>query len=88
MTRDVATRLKLKKPALIHSKFFPALQGDNTKMSASDPNSAIFVTDTANQIKKKVNKFAFSGGRTTVEEHRELVRLYPTPPRAPPIKHE
>ncbi|KAJ8905073.1 hypothetical protein NDN08_001584 [Rhodosorus marinus] len=72
MTRDAAHRLKLKKPALIHSKFFPALQGDNTKMSASDENSAIFITDTPAQIKKKVNKYAFSGGRATLEEHREL----------------
>mmetsp|Transcript_42889 Transcript_42889/g.167591 ORF Transcript_42889/g.167591 Transcript_42889/m.167591 type:complete len:253 (+) Transcript_42889:688-1446(+) len=72
MTRDAAYRLKLKKPALIHSKFFPALQGDNTKMSASDETSAIFITDTPAQIKKKVNKYAFSGGRATLEEHREL----------------
>ena len=48
-----------------------ALQGEGGKMSASDPNSAIFVTDTAKQIKTKINKFAFSGGRATVEEHRE-----------------
>ncbi|CAN0404194.1 unnamed protein product, partial [Scytosiphon promiscuus] len=26
MTRDVAPRMKLKKPALIHSRFFPGLQ--------------------------------------------------------------
>mmetsp|Transcript_928 Transcript_928/g.2924 ORF Transcript_928/g.2924 Transcript_928/m.2924 type:complete len:415 (+) Transcript_928:323-1567(+) len=71
MTRDAANSLKLKKPALIHSKFFPALQGDNTKMSASDENSAIFVTDTPKQIEKKINKYAFSGGRATLEEHRE-----------------
>lgn len=54
MTRDVAPRLKLPKPALIHSKFFPALQGAKTKMSASDINSAIFLTDTPKQIKTKV----------------------------------
>jgi tryptophanyl-tRNA synthetase len=72
MTRDVAPRLGFPKPALMHSTFFPALQGAQTKMSASDANSAIFLTDTANQIKKKINKYAFSGGRTTVEEHREL----------------
>jgi tryptophanyl-tRNA synthetase len=30
------------------------LQGENTKMSASDPNSAIYVTDTNDEIKKKV----------------------------------
>jgi tryptophanyl-tRNA synthetase len=71
MTRDVAPRLGFPKPALMHSTFFPALQGAKTKMSASDTNSAIFLTDTPKQIKTKVNKHAFSGGRVTVEEHRE-----------------
>ena len=72
MTRDVAPRLGFLKPALIHSKFFPALQGANSKMSASDESSAIFCTDSPKQIKDKVNKYAFSGGRMTVEEHRKL----------------
>ncbi|XP_017771244.1 PREDICTED: tryptophan--tRNA ligase, cytoplasmic [Nicrophorus vespilloides] len=72
MTRDVAPRLGFKKPALLHSIFFPALQGAKTKMSASDPNSTIYLTDTAKQLKNKVNKHAFSGGQTTVEEHRKL----------------
>ena len=54
MTRDVAPRLGFQKPALIHSTFFPALQGAVSKMSASDETSSIFLTDTANQIKKKV----------------------------------
>lgn len=71
MTRDVAPRLGYRKPALLHSVFFPALQGASTKMSASQDNTSIFLTDTANQIKKKINKYAFSGGRDTVEEHRE-----------------
>ncbi|XP_066965942.1 tryptophan--tRNA ligase, cytoplasmic isoform X1 [Macrobrachium rosenbergii] len=71
MTRDVAPRLGFQKPALLHSTFFPALQGASSKMSASDENSSIFLTDTANQIKKKINKYAFSGGRDTIEEHRE-----------------
>jgi len=60
------------KPALLHSKFFPALQGPNSKMSASDDSSAIFCTDSFADIKKKVNTHAFSGGRDTVEEHRRL----------------
>lgn len=71
MTRDVAPRLGYHKPALIHSTFFPALQGAKTKMSSSDPNSSIFLTDTPKQIKNKINKHAFSGGKDTVEEHRE-----------------
>lgn len=72
LTRDVAPRLGALKPALIHSKFFPALQGDNTKMSASNADSAVFLTDTPKQIKTKINKYAFSGGRQTIEEHRRL----------------
>ena len=69
MTRDVAPRLGFHKPALLHSTFFPALQGPQSKMSASDPNSSIFLTDTPEEIKTKVNKYAFSGGRDTKEEH-------------------
>ncbi|NWS76434.1 SYWC protein, partial [Crotophaga sulcirostris] len=71
MTRDVAPRIGQPKPALLHSIFFPALQGAQTKMSASDPNSSIFLTDTPKQIKTKINKHAFSGGRDTIEEHRK-----------------
>lgn len=69
--RDVADKLRYSKPSLIHSKFFPALQGSTTKMSASDENSAIFMSDTPKQIQKKINKYAFSGGQTSIEEHRK-----------------
>lgn len=72
MTRDVAPRLGFLKPAVIHSKFFPALQGPKTKMSASSPVSAIFMTDSPEEIKRKVAKYAFSGGRDSIEEHRRL----------------
>eukprot|EP01125_Pyxidicula_operculata_P007024 TRINITY_DN2401_c1_g2_i1.p1 TRINITY_DN2401_c1_g2~~TRINITY_DN2401_c1_g2_i1.p1 ORF type:complete len:430 (-),score=125.38 TRINITY_DN2401_c1_g2_i1:40-1329(-) len=71
MTRDVAPRLKLIKPAVVHSKFFPALQGPNTKMSSSSAISAIFMTDSPKQVKDKVNKYAFSGGQATLKEHQE-----------------
>jgi len=71
MTRDVAPRLNYHKPALLHSTFFPALQGAKTKMSSSDPNSSVFLTDTPKQIKNKINKHAFSGGKDSAEEHRE-----------------
>ncbi|XP_017762946.1 PREDICTED: tryptophan--tRNA ligase, cytoplasmic-like [Eufriesea mexicana] len=72
MTRDVTPKIGYPKPALLHSIFFPALQGSKTKMSASDNNTAIFLTDTAKQIKNKINKHAFSGGQATIEEHRRL----------------
>ena len=54
MTRDVAPVLKFRKPATLYSTFIPALQGAQTKMSASDPNSSIYLTDTPKQIKNKV----------------------------------
>jgi len=39
-------------------------------MSSTDPNSSILLTDTANQIKKKINA-SFSGGGATLELHKE-----------------
>ncbi|XP_022861190.1 tryptophan--tRNA ligase, cytoplasmic-like [Olea europaea var. sylvestris] len=71
MTRDVAPRIGYHKPALIESSFFPALQGETGKMSASDPNSAIYVTDSGKDIKNKINKYAFSGGQDSIENHRK-----------------
>ena len=71
MTRDVATKLKYLKPCSIYSCFFPALQGLKAKMSSSDPNSSILLTDKPEDIKRKINKYAFSGGGATVEEHKK-----------------
>lgn len=72
VTRDISHRLGYVKPALIHSIFFPALQGVGSKMSSSNSNSNIELVDTPNQIKKKINKFAFSGGQATKELQEEL----------------
>ncbi|EFJ24416.1 hypothetical protein SELMODRAFT_442375 [Selaginella moellendorffii] len=71
MTRDVAPRLGYQKPALIESRFFPALQGESGKMSASDTNSAIYVKDTQKEIKKKIANYALSGGGDTKELQRK-----------------
>jgi tryptophanyl-tRNA synthetase len=60
------------KPALIHSKFFPPLQGATGKMSSSDLNSAIFLTDTPEEIERKIKEHAFSGGRETKKLQQEL----------------
>ncbi|KAJ2618022.1 tryptophan--tRNA ligase [Coemansia sp. RSA 1804] len=72
LTRDVSVRMKHKKPSLIHGRFLPALQGTGSKMGSSIPSSAIFMDDTAAKIKNKINRYAFSGGQTSLEEHREL----------------
>ncbi|KKK21782.1 tryptophanyl-tRNA synthetase, cytoplasmic [Aspergillus rambellii] len=74
LLRDNAHKMRYPspKPALIHSKFLTALQGAGGKMSSSDPNSAIFMSDTPKQIKTKINKYAFSGGQVSIEDHRRL----------------
>jgi tryptophanyl-tRNA synthetase len=41
-------------------------------MSASDPNSSVFMNDTQAQIKNKISRHGFSGGKETEEEHRRL----------------
>jgi tryptophanyl-tRNA synthetase len=52
--------------------FLPPLGGVEGKMSASSASEqAIFTTDTPEMVKKKINKYAFSGGQTSVEEHRK-----------------
>lgn len=74
LVRDNSLRMRFPspKPALIHSKFLTALQGAGGKMSASNPNSAIFMSDTDKRVANKINKHAFSGGQETLELHREL----------------
>ena len=78
MTRDIAHKMSPPehglggKPALIHSKFFPPLQGTMGKMSSSDDNSAIFLTDTAEMIERKIMNHAFSGGQETKKLQEEL----------------
>ncbi len=72
LARDISKRIK--KPKFIqlsstYHLFALGLRGD--KMSSSEPNSYIALTDSPEQVKKKINKYAFSGGQATIEEHRK-----------------
>jgi tryptophanyl-tRNA synthetase len=75
LTRDIAARLKGNKefdflpPSSMYHEFLSGLRGG--KMSSSDPYSYIALTDPPETVKEKINKYAFSGGRDTVKEHRE-----------------
>lgn len=71
MARDVAPKLDYLKPCSIMCTFLPALKG-NGKMSTSSNQHLIYLTDTPEQVSKKIKKHAFSGGRQTLEEQREL----------------
>ena len=39
-------------------------------MSSSDPTSYIALSDSPDEAAKKIRKYAFSGGKPTIEEHR------------------
>jgi tryptophanyl-tRNA synthetase len=72
ITRDIAPKINKTKPALIHNIMIPSLLGPGGKMSASDEKSTIYTTDSPEIVKKKINKHAFSGGQTNVDEHRKI----------------
>ncbi|MEK6757696.1 MAG: tryptophan--tRNA ligase [Nanoarchaeota archaeon] len=71
VARDVYPKIGHPKPAIIHSVFLPPLTGMQGKMSSSESNIAILTTDSPEEVKRKINKYAFSGGQATIEEHRK-----------------
>jgi tryptophanyl-tRNA synthetase len=71
LTRDILPKLGYYKPASIQCSFLPPLTGNTGKMSSSEAGKGILSTDSAKDIKKKINKYAFSGGQITLEEHRK-----------------
>lgn len=72
ITRDIAPKIGKPKPALIHNIMIPALEGPGGKMSASSENGTVYTTDAPNVVKKKINKYAFSGGQPDIEQHRKI----------------
>jgi len=72
LARDISQRIKNPRFIQLSSTyhlFAPGLGGG--KMSASDSNSYIAPTDSPKEVEKKINKYAFSGGQSTIEEHRK-----------------
>lgn len=70
IARDVVEKLGYYKPAIIHSKFMPGLRGE-PKMSASDPNTAVYLNDAPEAVIKKINK-AITGQQSTAELQKRL----------------
>ena len=75
VTRDVAPKLGFQKPVLVHSKFLPALGGADKKMSASSKQSSIFMTDTPQMVKKKINSAITGGGNTKEDQESNGANL-------------
>jgi tryptophanyl-tRNA synthetase len=75
LTRDLGDRFTRNKdfqfipPSSTYNEFMKGLKGG--KMSSSDPTSYIALTDAPEEVKTKIMKYAFSGGRGSVQEHRE-----------------
>ncbi len=72
ISRDIGSRYKDHKFIQLSSTyhiFMPGLK--DGKMSSSNENSYIALTDTPKEVETKIKKYAFSGGRDTVEEHRK-----------------
>ena len=72
ITRDIAPKINKIKPSLIHNIMIPSLLGPGGKMSASDEKNTIYTTDSPEAVKKKINKYAFSGGQPDIDEHRKI----------------
>lgn len=72
LSRDIADRFEKDygfiSPSSTYSRLIPGLDGD--KMSSSNPDSAVFLTDSPDEVRSKIDT-AVTGGRHTVEEQRE-----------------
>ncbi len=69
LTRDIARKRKITSPASLYIKYLKGLTGG--PMSSSAPETCIYLRDNSKVIKKKIMN-AFTGGRATIKEQREL----------------
>ncbi|NPA86171.1 MAG: tryptophan--tRNA ligase [bacterium] len=70
LVRDLAAELSMPKPASLYVKYLPPLTGLEGKMSASNPSSAIYLTDNEETVKRKL-KNAVTGGAKSLEEQKK-----------------
>jgi tryptophanyl-tRNA synthetase len=72
LARDMSQHIKdfkFNQLSSTYNLFMPGLS--RGKMSSSDLNSFIALTDSPKEVEMKIKKYAFSGGRDTLEEHRK-----------------
>lgn len=73
IARDIGSRYrdyKFEQLSSVYHVFLPSLKGKG-KMSSSDETSFIAMTDTPEEVERKIRKYAFSGGQGSTEEHRK-----------------
>ncbi len=69
LARDIAKKLNLYPPTAVYIDFMPSLIDPNKKMSASKPESAIFLNESEETIRKKI-MHGFTGGKSKEEQLR------------------
>jgi tryptophanyl-tRNA synthetase len=75
LARDISSRINtynnfnFKELCSTYHTFIPGLSGG--KMSSSDATSFVALTDAPEEAARKIKKYAFSGGRDTIDEHRK-----------------
>ena len=69
LTRDIARKRKITLPASLYIKYLKGLTGG--PMSSSAPETCVFLRDNPQTVKKKIMN-AFTGGRATIKEQKEL----------------
>jgi tryptophanyl-tRNA synthetase len=74
LCRDLATKLCFLKPKCIISKFIPPLTGPGKMSSSTSSESTIFMTDAPDVVRKKIMKYACSGGggNGSMDDHKRL----------------
>ncbi len=70
LTRDIAKKQGLIPPSSTYHKFMCSLTGVGKKMSKREPQGIIYLNESPKSARKKIMKYAFSGGQPTMEEHR------------------
>lgn len=70
VARNAIEKLGYHKPAILHAKFMPSLNG-TPKMSSSDPLNTIYLSDDDATVVKKVNR-AITGQQSTAELQKKL----------------
>ncbi|MDE1856628.1 MAG: tryptophan--tRNA ligase [Candidatus Micrarchaeota archaeon] len=73
LTRDLTDRFKFIKPSTVYPIFLPSLSGSKMSSSAKDSDTTvIWLADDEKAVSQKIRKYAFSGGRASIEEHRKM----------------
>lgn len=70
VARDIAVKIKLPKPSQVHGKLLPGLK-KGVKMSSSIPETAIYLSDDEDMVKRKIVN-AFTGGQPTVKFQKQF----------------